>query len=220
MTTPLTTAAPASRRRAAPLPPEERRASIIEAVLPLLMEQGAAVTSRQLAAAAGVSEGTIFNAFGDKEALLAAVLAAAVDTAPFERAIAAIGSELPFEERLAEAVVLIQRRIADIWRLVTQLGPHHHTHPPRPLPDSPALAELLVSAPGRLRVEPADGARLLRSITFACTHPMLTSTPRPPADVVALFLHGAAQLPAAHVAAGDGATSHRGDAVAPQKGSR
>ncbi|MDH5291940.1 MAG: TetR/AcrR family transcriptional regulator, partial [Acidimicrobiia bacterium] len=114
MTTPLTTAAPASRRRAAPLPPEERRASIIEAVLPLLMEQGAAVTSRQLAAAAGVSEGTIFNAFGDKEALLAAVLAAAVDTAPFERAIAAIGSELPFEERLAEAVVLIQRRIADI----------------------------------------------------------------------------------------------------------
>ncbi len=183
--------APPGRRRAAPLPPEERRAAIIEAVLPLLMEQGAAVTSRQLASAAGVSEGTIFNAFGDKEALLAAVLTAAVDTAPFERAIAAISPDLPFEERLAQAVVLIQRRIADIWRLVTQLGPHHHTHPPRPLPDSPALAVLLASEPGRLRVEPADGARLLRSITFACTHPMLTSTPRPPTDVVDLFLHGA-----------------------------
>ncbi len=190
LTAPSSPAAP-GRRRAAPLPPEARRAAIIESVLPLLMEHGAAVTSRQLATAAGVSEGTIFNAFGDKEALLAAVFAAAVDPAPFERAIGAIGSDLPFEERLALAVLLIQRRIADIWRLVTQLGPHHHTHPPRPLPDSPALAELLASEPGRLRVEPVDGARLLRSITFACTHPMLTSSPHPPSDVVELFLHGA-----------------------------
>jgi AcrR family transcriptional regulator len=164
-------------------------------VLPLLMEQGANATSRQLAVAAGVSEGTIFNVFGDKEALLAAAFETAIDTAPFERAVSAINPAAPLEERLLQATKLIQRHIVDIWRLVTQLGPDHHHHRPGPFPDSPALTALLAADPSQLRVEPADGARLLRSITFACTHPMLTPKPRPAVAIVALFLHGASASP-------------------------
>ena len=49
--------------RASPLPPEERRASIIEATLPLLLEHGPSLTTKQVAEAAGVAEGTIFRAF-------------------------------------------------------------------------------------------------------------------------------------------------------------
>lgn len=203
---------PGARRRAAPLPPEERRAAIVAAVLPLLIEQGSVVTSRQLAQAAGVSEGTIFNVFGDKDALVAAVVQTALDPAPFERAIAAIERSAPLEERLARAVTLIQRRVADVWRLLTQLGPQHRPQPPRPLPESPALADLLAAEPGRLRLPPAEAARLLRSLTLACTHPMLASAPRPPAQIVELFLHGAAHC--------DPAVAADSAKVVPMKGKR
>ena len=39
---------------------------------------------------------------------------------------------------------------------------------------------------------PAEAARLLRSLTLASTHPLLCPRPRPPAQIVELFLHGAA----------------------------
>ena len=180
----------APSRRAAPLPPEERRAAVIAAVLPLLIEHGATVTTRQIATAAGVSEGTIFNVFADKDELISAALESAIDQAPFERAIAAIDRAQPFVEQLVEATELIQRRIVDIWRLVSQLGPHHLPPDHRPLPDSAALAALLADRPERLRTDPADAARLLRALALSLTHPMLAAEPRSAADIVDAFLHG------------------------------
>lgn len=52
---------------------DERRAQIIEAVTPAVLAHGVAVTTRQLADCAGVAEGTLFKAFGDKESLLLAL---------------------------------------------------------------------------------------------------------------------------------------------------
>jgi AcrR family transcriptional regulator len=49
---------------------DDRRDMIVEAAMPLLVEHGAKVTSKQIADAAGVAEGTMFKAFGDKESLL------------------------------------------------------------------------------------------------------------------------------------------------------
>jgi AcrR family transcriptional regulator len=179
-----------STRRAAPLPPEERRAAIIGAVLPLLVEHGAGVTSRQIAHAAGVSEGTIFNVFADKDELIEAAIATAIDQAPFEQAIAEIDRGAPYEHRLLLATELIQRRIVDIWRIVSQLEPHRPASEHRPLPDSEALTELLATEPDRLRIEPAEAARLLRALTLSLTHPMLAAAPRSAADIVDVFLHG------------------------------
>ena len=45
----------------------------MEATLPLLRAHGLSITTRQIAEAAGVAEGTIFGVFPDKEALLQAV---------------------------------------------------------------------------------------------------------------------------------------------------
>ena len=54
-------------KRATALPPEERRSMIVAATLPLLLEHGDRVTSRQIAEACGIAEGTIFRAFTDKD---------------------------------------------------------------------------------------------------------------------------------------------------------
>jgi AcrR family transcriptional regulator len=182
---------PAPARRAAPLPPEERRTSIVEAVLPLLVDRGGGVTSRELALAAGVSEGTLFKVFDDKDALIRAVVEAAIDQEPFERAVAEIDRSQPFRAQLVEATTLIQRRVVGIWKLVSRLDHDRHLGPKhRPLPDSQALAALFAGADDAVSESPVEAARLLRALTLSLTHPMMTSEPRSAEAIVDVFLDG------------------------------
>lgn len=164
----------------------------MQAVLPLMIDRGVGITTRELARVAGVSEGTLFNVFTDKDELIGAVVEAALDLEPFERAIEAIDPDMAFADRLIVATEITQRRVVDIWKLVSQLGPARHaTLRKGPFPDSPALIALLATEAGRLREAPADAARLLRAMTLALSHPHMVATPRPPADIVDLFLNGA-----------------------------
>ena len=61
--------------RAKPLPPDQRRASLIEATRQLILEHGPDVTTRQVAKAAGVAEGTLFRVFPTRRDLIAATIA-------------------------------------------------------------------------------------------------------------------------------------------------
>src|SRR4051795_11241283 len=92
--------AASSKVRAAPLPPDERRAAILEAVRPVLLERGAAVTTRELAEAAGVAEGTLFRVFTDKATLVREAVMAAVDPAAAVPQIKAIDMSQPLRDRL------------------------------------------------------------------------------------------------------------------------
>lgn len=65
--------------RARPMSREERRAAIALATVPLLEAHGAQVSTRQIAVAAGVAEGTLFRAFDDKVELLTAAAERALD---------------------------------------------------------------------------------------------------------------------------------------------
>ncbi|MEW1842180.1 helix-turn-helix domain-containing protein [Nonomuraea angiospora] len=89
--------------------PEDRRAALIAATLPLLREFGAAVSTRQIAEAAGVAEGTIFGVFPDKASLLRATLMVAFDSRPAAQALASIGARAELRERLSEAVAMLRK---------------------------------------------------------------------------------------------------------------
>jgi len=183
-------ATPTTSRRASALPPDERRAAIIEAVRPLLIEHGESVTTRQIACAAGVAEGTIFTVFTDKAELLDAAVDAALDPAPLDRLLREIDPTLPYEQRLIEATELTQQRIVEVWRLISGLGSMHKAKARRSMTDSVGLAEIFASERARLRLDPADAARRLRALTMALTHPMLTNEQVDAEEIVATILHG------------------------------
>ena len=166
---------------------------IVQATLPLLIEHGEMVTTRQIADAAGIAEGTIFRVFTDKDELIAAVLDAALDTASLEQALATIDSSLPFEDRITAAVEILQRRTVDIWRLVSSIGTKFHDRGHRPITDLRGLTDLFADSADRLTVEPPVAARLLRAFTLSMTHPALIDEPESPAAIVDVFLHGAAK---------------------------
>ncbi len=189
-------AAQRSRTRAPSLPPAERRAEIVEAALALLISQGSGVTTRQIAEAAGVAEGTIFRVFADKAAILDAVVDTVFDPTPVRAALLDIDRSLPLEERLAQAVLLLQDRVAVIWQVMGAVGMSEppNTHRPgakRDAPEMSALAALFEPAADRLRHPPADAAQLLRSLTFACSFPVFVADePRSPKEIVSLLLDG------------------------------
>ncbi|MET9243811.1 TetR/AcrR family transcriptional regulator [Nonomuraea sp. NPDC003709] len=103
---------PTGRRRAPAMSPEQRREMIVRAALPLVVEYGTSVTTAQVARAAGIGEGTIFRAFGDKETLLAACMAAAARPDDTLAHVAAIALDVPLEERLIEAAETLRGYLA------------------------------------------------------------------------------------------------------------
>ena len=178
--------------RASALPAEERRASIAAAALRLLLEHGTNITSRQIADAANVAEGTTFRVFADKEAVIRAAVDLALDPTPTEQALADIDRALPFDQQLAAAVEIIRRRMADIGRLVSAVGgPAVFAGRERPLPDMEALVSLFEPECQALRYSPERAARLLPALTLAFSHPALYGDqPMAAPEIVALLLDG------------------------------
>jgi len=102
--------------RASPLPPEERRRSILRAVAPVILERGISATTRELAEAAGVAEGTLFRVFDDKATLMRAAVFAALDPASAVPDIEAIDRSLPLRDRLVTLVGIGFDRVGSMVR--------------------------------------------------------------------------------------------------------
>lgn len=183
-------------RRAAPLTPEDRRASILDAAVPLLMEFGADVTTRQIADAAGVAEGTLFRVYDDKQAIIDAAVSRFLDPTPTLAALAAIAPDQSLEAKLEQIVEIVRARFAGVTGILTALGLREppaamraHSNPGEK--GRSAAAAVLEPHREELRMEPDAVVHMLRLLCLAAAlPPMGAIRPTENHEIVDVVLHG------------------------------
>lgn len=200
---------PVGSGRAAPLSADDRRAAILASAIPLLRERGTNVTTRALAQAAGVAEGTLFRVFPDKDALVQAALAEALDPGPVVVGLAAIDPAADLRTALTEAVSLLEQRGRDVAALLSawhgaareagHRSPHHPHHGPPHDENHPvqrvtaAVTTLLERYATQLRRPPETCARLLVGLVLTTSRSAVFggAPGLSPDELVGLFLDGA-----------------------------
>ncbi|MDQ7991741.1 MAG: TetR/AcrR family transcriptional regulator [Propionicimonas sp.] len=193
--------------RAAAMPPDDRRQAIIDAVAPLLLTQGTALTTRQIAEAAGVAEGTLFRVFESKQELLGAAAIAALQAELAVEQLHQLPAGVPLQQRVASVLEILQSEIRRTRALSMTLHPfgrpipagttnhhkafHHHERRQR-------LTEAVIGALDEyaddLTVPPRTAAQLLLALSFATSFDPTETNPLPgPDDVADVVLHGIAR---------------------------
>ena len=108
--------------------PEDRRNSLLDAAVPLLLEFGGDLTTKQVATAAGVAEGTLFRVFPDKQALITAIIDREMDPEPTLAAIKGIDSSQSLEAVILEVVTVLRSRVERMMSIMHAVGPHSQSH--------------------------------------------------------------------------------------------
>ena len=101
--------------------PDDRRASIIAATIPLLRDKGRTVSTKEIAKASGIAEGTIFRVFASKDEIVLACVHEAFDTSALLDELARVDRGLDLRDRLAQAVTVMQDHLKGIFALMAVL---------------------------------------------------------------------------------------------------
>ncbi|WP_406174401.1 TetR family transcriptional regulator [Streptomyces sp. NBC_00996] len=200
--------APAPERRRAPkMSPQLRRQMIVRSTLALIAEHGLAVTTRQVARAAGISEATIFQVFADKHELLNACMAETARSDDVLRELADIPLDASVTARLLAAAGALETYLTRMGTVVAYLEAVGHTRARRQSTASTAgmrevreavesvvasLAALLAPEEDSLRLPPLQIAQAYFDLLFARSRELdrpLRDSQLP--DLVQLLVHGA-----------------------------
>ncbi|WP_154674133.1 TetR/AcrR family transcriptional regulator [Nakamurella lactea] len=186
--------------RARPMSPDERRQSIVTATRPLVREHGRELTTKQIAAAAGVAEGTLFRVFDDKEAILRAVVVDAIDPKPVLAEIDAMDRDAPLHELISDLVAAMKDRVQEIFQIAMAIRWMPEWAMERHVELDPVqqrIVDLLDHRRHELSVEPTTAAEVLRLLIFSSTHPMINEgRPLAAVDIVEVLLDGVRRRPA------------------------
>lgn len=184
------------------MPPEERRRTIIAAARPLLVTNGGGFTTKQVAEAAGIAEGTIFRVFPTKQALLDAVLADVLDPAETVRALRALPWHPDLEERITAILTLLYSdmdAIEEVFMAIHAM-PSDDLSPRKPPMKNydgratrsdelrEAMADALSPWADELTVPLPQAAAWLRSVAMATSHPFLSQGVDFPAEFTARLI--------------------------------
>lgn len=159
--------------------PEDRRQTLVDATIPLLHEHGRSVTTKQIADAAGVAEGTIFRVFDSKDDLVTAAVEQAMDMEPFLADLEAIDLDQDLRGRLTDLCARLQDRFRSIFLLMSAMGmvspPTAHRH----MEDGRRRAQKVMVAvvdkdADQLTCTPVELVHMLRMLTFSGTHPHIS----------------------------------------------
>ena len=184
--------------------PDDRRASIVAATLPLLRSKGTSVSTKEIARAAGIAEGTIFRVFETKDAIIDAAIHDAFDNSALVTDLGEVDRSLPMPDRLAAGVEIMQEHLQGIFALMTVLqssgqplrpptggDAHKRRHEATAELDA-AFVELLGSDVEQLRVSAPTFIGYLRMLTLSSVHPMLDGGEHSsPEQLVDVLLEGA-----------------------------
>ena len=184
------------------MPPEARRVAILEAVIPLLIERGAAVTTAEMARAADIAEGTIFRVFPDKSALIFAAVKVTMDPDSVQAAMDTIGNTDSLRNQLiAAGRILVERfqrvsALAEVLRSMPnppsgQRAEAHQFVTTANTAITAAVAGLFERHADQLAIPPATAAAAFRGLVFATANPMMMPDGRLRLDeAVTILLRG------------------------------
>ncbi len=162
--------------------PEDRRQAIIEATTDLVLEHGPAASTRQIADACGIAEGTLFRVFESKDEILAAVVEHLLDPKFVIDEIQAIPPTEHAADAVRAVVVVVEASTTRIRSVMMALHAasndsdkrrsHHGPHDKSKFFDDQAAigraaALVLARHTDELRVDPQTAASFIRTTVFA-----------------------------------------------------
>jgi AcrR family transcriptional regulator len=155
--------------------PEERRSHILDAAIPLLREHGPDFSTKQLAEAAGVAEGTLFRAFGDKEAILSAAVERYFDPEPFRNALRGIDPDESTVVKIRHVLQLLSDRFTGVIGFMSAL--RGVARPPRRGTDDREWIGILAQLfrPEEVAIPIETLGFYLRLLAFGAAMPPITS---------------------------------------------